>query len=166
MSGFTGSTQTVEQVPGDIAGLRSGFASWLQNQGFQGLQTGAPDITPYQKMFEQQNAFNLAQAKEASGNLTGSGFANTLGKTVGRSNVEQGAFLANLLEESKQANASRLASILSPFLNTGVGPPQQQYQPGFLDYLFEGAQTAASFVPGGGGAPTPANQRGNRTQSQ
>ena len=149
MAGFTGSTNTVENVPGDIKGLREGFASFLMNQGFNGLNTGAPDITPYQKLFEQTNAHNFAQAKESAGNLTGSGFANKLGQAASQADVQQGSFLAQLLEQSKQANANRLATILSPFINTGVAPPSQTYQPGFLDYA---AQAGGQVLGAAGGA--------------
>jgi hypothetical protein len=147
MSGFTGKTETISGVPKDVQPVRSGFSDWLLSQGFGGLETGAPDLQPYRDLFTQQNALNLAQAKEASGNLTGSGYANQLGKTAARANVEQGAFLANLLEQSKQANANRFAQLLSGFVNSGVGPDQQVYKPGFLDYAAGGATALA-----GGGA--------------
>lgn len=147
MSGFTGKTVTTENVPGDIAGPRKGLSTFIQQQGFGGLMTGTPDIDPYRELFKQQNAFNNAQAKEDAGNLTGSGFANTFGRSVARANVEQGAFLADLLERSKQQNASRFASVVLPFLTTGVGAPTTSYQPGFLDYA-AGAGTALA----GGGA--------------
>lgn len=161
MAGFTGSTETVENVPGDIQALRQGFASFLMNQGFGGLDTGTPDVSAYQKLFKQTNANNFAQAKESAGNLTGSGFANKLGEAASQADVQQGSFLAQLLESSKQANASRLAGLLSPFMNTGVGPPSQVYHPGFLDYLGQGgaqvlgaAGSAGGFgkLFGGGGA--------------
>ena len=146
MSGFTGKTVTTENVPGDVKGLRSGFADFLMKQGFGGLDTGAPDIAPYQKLFQQQNDANFAQAKESAGNLTGSGYGNAIGKAAERATVDQGGFLANLLEQSKQQNASRLASVLLPFLNTGVASPTTSYQPGFLDY----ATQAGTALAGGG----------------
>lgn len=146
MSGFTGKTVTTENIPGDITGNRQGLSEFIKNQGFGGLMTGTPDIQPYQELFKQQNAFNNAQAKEDAGNLTGSGFANTFGRSVARANVEQGAFLADLLERSKQQNASRFASVVLPFLTTGVGPPTQSYQPGILDYA---AQAGTSLAAGG-----------------
>lgn len=108
MSGFTGKTVTTENVPGDIKGLRSGFADFLMKQGFSGLNTGTPDLDPYQKLFEMQNANNFAQAKESAGNLTGSGYGARIGRAAQEATTEQGGFLANLLEQSKQANASRL----------------------------------------------------------
>lgn len=147
MSGFTGKTVTTENVPGDIKGLRSGFADFLMNQGFGGLDTGTPDIRPYEKLFEQRNAMNFAQAKESAGNLTGSGYGARVGRAAQEATTEQGGFLANLLEQSKQQNASRLAQVLLPFLTTGVGSPTTSYQPGFLDYA-AGAGTALA----GGGA--------------
>lgn len=151
MSGFTGSTKTTENIPGDIKGLREGLASFLQNQGFNGLLTGAPDITPYQQLFKQLNDQNFAQVKESSGNLTGTGYANKLGAAAAKADTEQSAFLANLLEQSKQANASRLASVLSSFANTGVAAPTTTYQPGFLDYLTQGAADVAGAAGQAGG---------------
>lgn len=151
MSGFMGSTSTTENIPGDIKGLREGFASFLMNQGFNGLNTGAPDITPYQKLFEQTNAHNFAQAKESAGNLTGTGFANKLGDAAAQADAQQGSFLAQLLESSKQANANRLASLLTPFINTGVAAPTTTYQPGFLDYLTQGGSQVLGAAGGAGG---------------
>lgn len=151
MSGFMGSTQTTENVPGDIADLRKGFASFLMNQGFSGLDTGTPDVSAYKDLFKQQNAENFAQAKEASGNLTGTGYANKLGAAARKADVEQGSFLANLFETAKQNNANRLATILSPFLNTGVAAPTTSYQPGFLDYLTQGGSQVLGAAGGAGG---------------
>jgi hypothetical protein len=143
MAGFTGSTKTMQNIPSDVAPLRQQLAGALGKQGFDWLSPNAPDISPFLQLFSQQNAQNLAQAKESAGNLTGTGYGNRLGAATQRADVEQGAFLANLLEQSRQANANRLASILSPFLNAGVAPPQQVYQPGFLDYATQGLAGAA-----------------------
>lgn len=172
MSGFLGKSVTQENVPGDIAGLRKGFADYLTSGGFGGLNTGAPDLQPYKDLFTQQNAQTFAQAKESAGNLTGTGYGNRIGAAAQRTAVEQGGFLANLLEQSKQANASRMAQVLLPFLNTGVAPPSQSYQPGFLDYLTQGASGVLSAVGGAGGfgqlfggGGGGGSQRGNMTQS-
>lgn len=146
MSGFTGKTVTTENVPGDIKGLRSGFADYLLGQGFGGLNTGVPDMAAYQKLFDQQNARNFAQVKEASGNLTGTGYASKLGHAAGEAATSQGAFLSDLLERSKQENASRLAQVLLPFLTAGVASPTTSYQPGLLDY----ASQAGTALAGGG----------------
>jgi hypothetical protein len=151
MSGFTGKTETIENVPGDVKGLRSGFADFLMKQGFEGLNTGTPDIAPFQKLFAQQNDLALAQAKESSGNLTGSGFANNLGKTAARGATEQGAFLSQLLEQSKQSNSNRLAQLLSSFTNTGVGSPETVYKPGFLDYATSLGGSVAGAAGSAGG---------------
>lgn len=147
MSGFMGKSVTTENVPGDVKGLRSGFADYLMNQGFNGLNTGTPDISPYQKLFESQRADSFAQAKESAGNLTGSGYGARVGRAAQQSTLEEGGFLSNLLEQSKQQNSSRLASVLMPFLNTGVSSPTQSYQPGLFDYAAQGASALA-----GGGA--------------
>lgn len=151
MSGFLGKSVTQEQVPGDIVGLRKGFAEHLMQGGFEGLNTGTPDLKAYQDLFTMQNERSFAQAKESAGNLTGTGYGNRIGRAAGDAATAQGGFLANLLEQSKQANASRLASVLLPFLNQGVGPPQTQYQPGFLDYALQGAGQVATAYAGAGG---------------
>lgn len=151
MSGFMGSTKTMENVPGDVKGVRKGLAGAINEQGFDWLNPDAPDIAPFLELFSQQNARNYAQAKESSGNLTGTGYGNRVGRAMERGNVEQGAFLANLLENSRQGNSNRLASILSSFVNTGVGPPQQVYQPGFLDYATQGAMGVAGAAGSAGG---------------
>lgn len=169
MSGFLGKSVTTENVPGDIKGLRSSFADYLMKGGFEGLNTGTPDLQAMKDLWTQQNAQTFAQAKEASGNLTGTGYGNRIGAAAQRAGTEQGAFLSNLLEQSKQQNASRLAQVLLPFLNTGVGAPSTSYQPGFLDYaiggagqVFSGIASGGGFSGGGGG---PQYQRGNLTQS-
>lgn len=146
MSGFTGKTVTTENVPGDVKGLRSNFSSFLQQQGFGGLNTGTPDLEAYQKLFQQQNEQTFAQAKESAGNLTGSGYGARIGRAAQEASTEQGGFLANLLEQSKQQNASRLAQVLMPFLTAGVASPTTSYQPGFLDYA---ASAGTSLAAGG-----------------
>lgn len=151
MSGFLGKTTTVENIPGDVKGLRSGFADFLTKGGFSGLDTGAPDIQSIVDMFTMQNKEAFAGAKEASGNLTGSGYGNKLGNAARKASLEQGGFLANLLEGSKQNNANRLASVLMPFLNTGVSSPTQQYTPGFLDYAMQGGAAVAGAAGTAGG---------------
>ena len=153
MSGFTGSTKTMENVPSDAKGVRRGLGRAIEGIGFDWLNPDAPDIAPFLELFSQQNARNYAQAKESSGNLTGTGYGNRVGRAMERSNVEQSAFLANMLEQARQGNANRLASILSTFANTGVGPPQQVYQPGFLDYATQGAIGAAGALGGLGWKP-------------
>lgn len=150
MSGFLGKSVTTENVPGDVKGLRKSFADYLMSGGFEGLNTGAPDVQPYKDLFTQQNKANFAQAKESAGNLTGTGYGNRIGAAAQRATTEQGGFLANLLEQSKQANASRFAQVLLPFLNTGVGAPTESYQPGFLDYAIGGAGQVASGLASGG----------------
>lgn len=150
MSGFTGKTVTSESVPGDVAGTRGDFASWLGSQGFDKLATDSPDLEPYRRLFEQQNARTFAQAKESVGNLTGTGLTNTLGNAAAQASTSQGAFLADLLSRTQAANADRFAGVLTPFLNTGVGPPQQSYQPGFLDYLTQGAMQIGTAYAGRG----------------
>lgn len=150
MSGFLGKTETVNNVPTDVAPLRKGFADFLGKGGFEGLNTGAPDIQAIKDMFTMQTDAVLGQAKESAGNLTGTGYGNAMGGAARKAALEQGGFLANLLEGSKQNNANRLASVLMPFLSTGVSSPTQQHTPGFLDYAIGGAGQAFSGLASGG----------------
>jgi len=97
-------------------------------------------------MFAENRNQALAQAKEQSGNLTGSGFANALGTTTNRSLVEEDMLLAQMLQAERQMMMQGLV----PFATAGVGGNYTGYQPGFLDYLMQGASKAApAFAPGG-----------------
>ncbi len=64
-------------------------------------------MTPYRDMFAQTRAEGLAAAKEASGNLTGSGFANNLGTTVNRSIAEENKTLSDILTQLGQFEVGR-----------------------------------------------------------
>lgn len=151
MSGFLGSTKTIENVPGDVKGLRKGFSDYLLKGGFSGLDTGTPDLQPFKDLFTMQTDQALAHAKESAGNLTGTGYGARIGRAAGDAATQQGAFLSQLLEQSKQQNASRLASVLMPFLNTGVSAPTTAYQPGFLDYALQGGAAIAGAAGQAGG---------------
>lgn len=111
---------------------------------FPGTEINPDDIQPFLDLFSQQNARTLGQAKESAGNLTGSGFANTLGARAGESATAQNAFLANFFEERRREDANRFAGVLLGSLNSNAGGVTNSYQPGFLDYLFQGAGAAAS----------------------
>lgn len=54
-------------------------------------------LNPYRELFEQQRGLALAQARESSGNLTGSGYAGILGNTVNQLVPQEQARLADLL---------------------------------------------------------------------
>jgi len=64
-------------------------------------------MTPYRDMFAQTRKEGLAAANEASGNLTGSGFANNLGTTVNRSIGEENAALSGILTQLGQFEVGR-----------------------------------------------------------
>lgn len=157
MSFLLGETRTLERTPEDVQGLRRGFAEYLQGQ-LPFLYGGEPSafftenlLEPTRELFAQNRARGLAQAKEAAGTLTGSGFASRLGSEVSRSLAQENALLAEMLNQERQ----RILSALLGFGTAGVGAPQPVYQPGFLDYLFQGAQSAAPiFASGGGGSGT------------
>ena len=165
---LTGKNQMVEQVPGDITGLREDLAAWLQGQVPTGGRPGqygigapvTPDapsdffvnqiLGPTQDLFTQRREQALGQAKESAGTLTGSGFANTLGTATNRSLSEEQAILAQLINEdltrTQQGNIFQqdmLSRLLQGIGTAGVGPPQMTHTPGFLDYLFQGAGAAA-----------------------
>jgi len=80
---------------GKIAGLTEGqqSVSDLATQGFMDKM-----LQQYNPYFEQARQKALAQAKEASGNLTGSGFANALGTSTNESIAQQQAQLAQLAQ--------------------------------------------------------------------
>lgn len=140
MSFLTGKTK--EMAPGDIIDFRKQLESILSAQGGAStLFPSATDLTPFQKMFEQNRAVGLAQAKESAGNLTGSGFANAMGSAAGRSILEENAFLADLMNRNQQANAQRWLQLAGGI--PGMGG-QMAYQPGFMDYLLQGGSQVAS----------------------
>lgn len=157
MSGFVGKTKQLDNVSSDIAPLRSGLTGYLMGQGYDTLFSQGSDeelLAPYRALFEQQNKVGLAQAKESAGNLTGSGYAASLGSYLNRAVPEQNAFLAMLLEQRRRQDADRYANLAGGLATSGVGAPTQAYQPGFLDYLFEGANVVASAVPFSGNTGT------------
>lgn len=94
---------------------------------FQGIRGG------YEDMFTQRRAEALAQAKEASGNLTGSGYANNLGGVVNRGLADENAMLTNIMTQlgltqygqennNAQNNAMRFLQFLMGMSGGGVGP--------------------------------------------
>lgn len=155
MSFLTGQTKQISSgQPADIAGLRRGIIDFLSNQGFGTALTGGGVTDQERGLFTDTLRPVLAQAKESAGNLTGSGLGNVIGAAAGRSTSD---FLLNLLRQK----ASNYSSLLGGLTTAGVGPPQYGHQPGFLDYLFQGAKAAAPFLipgaaagaaAGGGGA--------------
>lgn len=93
----------------------------------QYLDYKAKQLQPF---FDQQRAEAAAQAKEASGNLTGSGFANTLGTAMNRS---LGAQQAQLSDYASQQAQGQLAA------NTQLG----------VAGINAGAQTGAASISSG-----------------
>lgn len=133
--------KTVYNLPGKTG---QGVQNYLENTSPEVGVTGAAkgpdgsyDLGPQADLFRQQLDPILAQAKESAGNLTGSGFANTLGKAAGRSTAD---FLQHLLEMRSRN-----------YLQLLQGTPTA-HQPGFLDYLMQGAKSAAPFFAGPAGA--------------
>lgn len=168
--GLTGKTEQVNTIPPDILQLRSSLANFLM-QGLQGYgneafgfgqgsegfksQLGVPPesvLAPYRNLFAQNRGAALAQAKEAAGNLTGSGYNNILGSSLGQSLAQEDVTLANLglqQQQFRQNQQEQFLRLLLGLSTTGVGPQGQAYTPGFLDYLFQGASAAAPLIAGG-----------------
>ncbi len=146
--------QTQGGGPGDIGNLRGDTANALSNAGFENLfgfgQSTEELRAPFEQLFAQQNERNFAQAKESAGNLTGSGVGNLIGNASQRASTEQGAFLAQLLEQRRRADQDRFAGLLSSFGTAGVTGPQSFFQPGFLDSLLEGGSSVATGLATGG----------------
>lgn len=160
MSFLIGKTQQRSNVTGETSQVYNKLLEYIMGQGFGGLNPSvSPDqasLEPYQRLFRQQNAQNFAQAKESAGNLTGSGFANYLGNAAATADAQQGAFLANLFEQRRQQDADRFLRLVLGSLGSPAGGVTQMYQPGFLDYAFQGIQSAAPFLAPGASAPKPA----------
>lgn len=152
MSFLTGKTEARPSVTGQTSGLHNELlAQFMGQQGanrlFPGTGINPQSLQPFLDLFSQQNARNFAQAKESAGNLTGSGLGNILGSEMGRASVEQSAFLANFLEQRRQADAQRNSQLALGLLGSPAAQLQYTYTPGFLDYLGQGATALA-----GGGA--------------
>lgn len=102
----------IAQIDG-VLGTQS--ADQLANSPFLSNLLGA-----YHDQFAQNRDLALAQAKEASGNLTGSGYANALGTAVNRSLADENAQMAQIAQQqivqeqqrqlSEQGTAAGLAT--------------------------------------------------------
>ena len=141
MSFLTGSQKTVQTEAYDPLAqeTRGRLNSFLQGvDPLTGLSTGANQIPPaLMQLFSSSLSPVLAQAKESAGSISGSGLGNILGATAGRSLND---FLFRILSE-RGARATALSGAM-------IRPLGQQtyHQPGFLDYLFQGASLAAPFL--------------------
>lgn len=149
MQGLTGGTKQLSNVSPEAQNVLNQLLQVLSGGNLaQNLNPSTKvdkeSIQPYLDLFTQQNARNLAQAKEAAGNLTGSGLGSTIGAEAGRASTEQNAFLANLFETRRQNDANRFAQTLLGALNGNAASVSNVYQPGFLDYASQGAMAAAS----------------------
>lgn len=157
MGFLVGKTKEQSGVNKETSGLDKALIDYIRGQGFGGLNPGTSVdqnlIEPYQQLFRQQNAQNFAQAKESAGNLTGSSLGNILGLSAQRASTEQGAQLTGLLEQRRQADASRFLQLILGTLGSPAGQVTQTYQPGLLDTLGSAAGKAAPFlIPGAGAA--------------
>ncbi len=71
-------------------------------------------------VFAQRRAEALAQAKESAGNLTGSGFANILGRTVNKSLAEENASLLDYGTRAAMAEQQRQGASADRFQNRAI----------------------------------------------
>lgn len=153
MSFLLGSQKQLSNVNQGTGQLDSQLINYLMGQlGSLNPSPGdnAAYLKPYTDLFATQNAKTAAQAKESAGNLTGSGLGNTIGTSLGQAEQGQNAFLANLLEQHNQAKANRFAQLFLGTLGSPAGGVTNYYQPGVLDYLMQGAATAANAGAFGG----------------
>lgn len=135
MSFLFGKQTTGTTTSPDAVGLRQHLISQLGGvDPLTGL-SGGKVPQAYTDLFQSSLAPVLAQAKESAGTLTGSGLGNTIGSTAGRSLTD---FLLGLIQQT----GGRAASLTGEL----IAPQPKAYQPGFLDYLFQGAQAAAPFL--------------------
>jgi hypothetical protein len=154
---FDKTTRETPTAPADVQGLRDVFAGNLQRYAQELFQGQVDPIImeqisgPYRSLFAENRGRALAQAKESAGSLTGSGFANVLGETAGRSALEESAFMANLINQER----ARMLSTILGFSTAGIGMPQYFHQPGFLSQLValgKGGADIYAAAQGAGGA--------------
>lgn len=94
-------TQSADQIAQGVMGENSMFTKNI--------------LPAYNNLFNTQNALTAAAAKESAGNLTGSGFANTMATALNRNNSTQQALLADTLnklvsqEIGRQTTGAQLA---------------------------------------------------------
>ena len=161
MSGLTGKTKTVENVPGDVKGLRGEAVNYLLSSGLGQTQSPGTQVKPvddaffmenilkpYREMFEANRSSALAQGKESAGNLTGSGYNNILGSALARSLAEENAQLAGtrmgLRGQQQQFNLQE----------AGMQQQNQQFNAGNFLNMLMGLSTT------GVGSPTQQYQPG------
>ncbi len=95
-------TQSADEIVRSIMGGNSMFTNNI--------------LPAYNDLFNTQNALAAATAKEQAGNLTGSGFANSLGSALNRNTSSQQALLADVLnnlvsqEIGRQGAGAQLAT--------------------------------------------------------
>lgn len=148
MSFLLGKQEQLSNVSPETGGLYKDLIGSIQGQGldklFPGTKTDQSSIQPYLDLFSMQNSRNFAQAKESSGNLTGSGLENNLGNATAKADTEQSAFLASLFERRRQDDANRFMQLIMSTLGSQAGSRTNVYRPGLLDYAGQGATALAS----------------------
>ena len=173
MGDLTGKSKVLDPTLGDVKPLRQQLISALMSgiPGFQnsvfGMAQGGkggyapldPSIVePYKQLFATNRADALGQAKESAGNLTGSGYNNILGTATAGSLAGENAQIAQLGMQNQELQFRQQQAFASLLAGLGSQQGQVAYQPGFLDYLTQGAAAAAPFFTGIPGMGRPKQQ--------
>jgi len=90
-------------------------------------------IAQLQPAFAQQRALGLAGAKEASGTLTGSGYANTLGSAVNRSLGDEQARLADYATRGLETEVGRQTSLAGLEQGRAISEADQRLRAGIAN---------------------------------
>lgn len=141
-------------------------------------------MAQYQPAFDQKRKLALAQAKESSGTLTGSGYANTMGTAVNRSLADENLAVSGIAQygisqemgrqqnrynqqsDTARSDARNFMELLMSQAGLGVGPDTIKTSGGIgalldplmkLYALYKGQQTPGTGTTdgGGGGSGTP-----------
>lgn len=128
-------TQSVDQ----LGGANSAFFKNMQAQ--------------LQPSFTQQRELGLAGAKEAAGNLTGSGFGNYLGSAINRSLGDEQARLADYASQGLQTEVGRQQGDAGRMLQADIS--NQGADQGFMNLLLNRGVAQGQF-----------DQEGNRLDLQ
>lgn len=125
-------------------GLNRGMVRDVTARGTQSVdQLGGANSAFFQNMmaqlapaFDTQRALAAAAGKEAGGNLTGSGFANRLGSSLGRTLGDQQALLANYAVQGLGMEVNRQAGDADRFLRGDLA--NQGADQSFISNLLQG----------------------------
>lgn len=168
MSFLTGKTEKQSNVNTPTYRLQKDMAKWLRAYGMGNLFPDTAgismDLQPYRDLFTLQNTRNFAQAKESAGSLTGSGFAEILGRQAGDAATAQGAQMANMIEARRTNDQNVFLQSLLGAMGSPAAGVTYTHSPGLFDYAAQGFSAAAPFLiggPAGAGASIAMNGMGS-----